>query len=483
MSAVDDLERLLRAKADEVQVPPEIPGSLLRRARRRRWTNAALAGFLATALAVGGFAGVRAATGAGSDKPARPTPGPSSAAWPGIWPQATREEALRAQAGADAGDPRFVPQLISGKVASSYAQTVLGWAGLFVGDTARTAEAGPGPVARAIYSCDPSGRTPCRDPNPSRAVVTLDRLLRHDATGVWFVTSVRGPVPVVIQPAPSGSFVGVKHGDLVLVDVSAGETTVLVHPGPYGVPPRDVFVGPPGAKFPDVYYSAVEPNCTATLMRVSLIGGQPQTIAPGVDPAVSPDGRFLAYMTADYGCDSNQELVVRDLAGGSETRWRLGTRGSPSPWYSGVCRLSWLGDSRRLAYSFCYQDAGERQNVYELDTVRDRGIALVDGTRLAQPDGTTWILAGNDEQSGGLVVWEFCCGQREERPPRIIAVDPANGQLLRTLVDPAPDVVFIRMDLLGRILLYETMDGQVFRFDGAQPVKIADGYQEVFPVT
>src|SRR5439155_14759197 len=69
MSAVDDLERLLRAKADEVQVPPEIPGSLLRRARRRRWTNAALAGFLATALAVGGFAGVRAATGAGSDKP------------------------------------------------------------------------------------------------------------------------------------------------------------------------------------------------------------------------------------------------------------------------------------------------------------------------------------------------------------------------------------------------------------------------------
>jgi hypothetical protein len=39
------------------------------------------------------------------------------------------------------------------------------------------------------------------------------------------------------------------------------------------------------------------------------------------------------------------------------------------------------------------------------------------------------------------------------------------------------------MDLLGRILMYETVDGRVFRFDGAQPVKIAEGYQEVFPVT
>jgi len=477
---VDDLERLLRAKAEEVLVPSEIPRSLLRRARRRRWKNAGLAGLLATALAVGGFAGVRAATGASSDKPARPTPGPSSAAWPGLWPQATREEALRAQAGADAGDAKFVPQLFPGKVASAYAQTVLGWPDPFVGDGAGAADTQSGPVPITIYTCDPNGSTPCRDPHPSRAVVTLDRLLRHDPTGVWFVTAVRGPVPIVIEPKPSGSFVGVKHGDLVLVDVSGGETTVLVHPGSYGVPPRDVFVGPPGAKFPDVYYSAVEPNCTATLMRVSLIGGQPQTIAPGVDPAVSPDGRFLAYMTADYGCDSHQELVVRDLATGSETRWKLGSLGSRPPGYTGVCRLSWLGDSRRLAYSLCYE---EGQNVFELDTVRDRGMALVNGTRLVQPDRTTWIPAGNDEQSGGLVVWEFCCGQHEEQPPRIVAVDPATGHLLRTLMDPAPDVAFIRMDLLGRILMYETMDGQVFRFDGVQPVKIAEGYQEVVPIT
>lgn len=77
----DELREALSRKADEAPRPGGMPEGVLRRARRRRVANGALAGTLALALAFGGFIGVRAAMDAAAPEteiiPGGPSVGPS----------------------------------------------------------------------------------------------------------------------------------------------------------------------------------------------------------------------------------------------------------------------------------------------------------------------------------------------------------------------------------------------------------------------
>lgn len=65
----DELREALSRKAADAPRPGGIPDGVLRRARRRRAANAALAGGLALTLAFGGFLGVRAAMDAAAPEP------------------------------------------------------------------------------------------------------------------------------------------------------------------------------------------------------------------------------------------------------------------------------------------------------------------------------------------------------------------------------------------------------------------------------
>lgn len=57
----NELKHLLRGRAEEMRLPPEIPRPVLRRARRHRRITGALAGLAAIALVAVGFVGIRAA--------------------------------------------------------------------------------------------------------------------------------------------------------------------------------------------------------------------------------------------------------------------------------------------------------------------------------------------------------------------------------------------------------------------------------------
>jgi hypothetical protein len=56
----DELRELLSTKADEMELPPDAPTPVLRRARRRRGRNGALAGLMAVAVVAGAVVGGRA---------------------------------------------------------------------------------------------------------------------------------------------------------------------------------------------------------------------------------------------------------------------------------------------------------------------------------------------------------------------------------------------------------------------------------------
>ena len=91
----DDLKELLRDKADEMRLGQGIPQRVLRRSRRRRVVNTALAGSLALVLGVGAFVGARAAMGsddqahggpAGQLNTPAPTPTSPPSPTPSGWP-------------------------------------------------------------------------------------------------------------------------------------------------------------------------------------------------------------------------------------------------------------------------------------------------------------------------------------------------------------------------------------------------------------
>jgi len=75
----NELKQLLRDRAEEMRLPPEIPRPVLRRARRHRRINGALAGVAAFAVIAVGIIGVRAALvhRTGVSTPAGPSDGGS----------------------------------------------------------------------------------------------------------------------------------------------------------------------------------------------------------------------------------------------------------------------------------------------------------------------------------------------------------------------------------------------------------------------
>ena len=98
--------------------------------------------------------------------------------------------------------------------------------------------------------------------------------------------------------------------------------------------------GPPGGFI--IYHEFFEAT-RVDLMRLPLSGDrkpQPLVQSPGddTDGRVSPDGRWLAYVSTESG---RNEVYVQGLQRGSE-RWRVSTGGGVSP--------RWRGDSRELFY-------------------------------------------------------------------------------------------------------------------------------------
>ncbi len=213
--------------------------------------------------------------------------------------------------------------------------------------------------------------------------------------------------------------------------------------------------------------------CTDDLRRLRLRAGEDEVLATGHarGPALSPDGRFLAYLNGDLCAGEVQYVVVRDLrAGGAETRWRFRLRTEAEP--VSVRRLLWLPDSRTLAYEIGHE---EGSSIYLLDTQGDEGIELGEGRRLGSQDSSLEMIGFHAE---GLAAVRRCFIPPEPgcpAGPEIVALDPGTGEIVATLLRPAPEASAYDLDPSGRHLLYITEDG-LYRWSGGAPVKIGNGY-------
>jgi Tol biopolymer transport system component len=101
-----------------------------------------------------------------------------------------------------------------------------------------------------------------------------------------------------------------------------------------------------------------------------------------MSPAVSPDGRLLAYLASDADCQGTS-LVVRDLTNDAERRWRMRPEGQPSDGenWGYCCRPAWAPDSRHLAYVATRVDS---HSVWELDTADPAPAKMLEPTERAR---------------------------------------------------------------------------------------------------
>lgn len=112
-------------------------------------------------------------------------------------------------------------------------------------------------------------------------------------------------------------------------------------------------MGPEPSAAPDgtVYYDqgvTQGPNArppVEEIVSLPITGGTPRFVAVGHDPTVSPNGRYLAYLTWTDLTNDPEGVVVMDRQTGAETTWQYSTN---KPDING---LSWAPDSKSFVVS------------------------------------------------------------------------------------------------------------------------------------
>lgn len=139
-----------------------------------------------------------------------------------------------------------------------------------------------------------------------------------------------------------------------------------------------------------------------------------------IDPAWSADGKRIAYASDRAG---TQDLYVRDLATGAETRVTTSQGAEVAP--------GWSPDGRALVFQ---TEAGDL-NIVELASgaVRNLAKTLNAPSRASwSPDGKTILVAGLDNAKNRIVAFDVATGQKvvhEPAPGRSIAVRGDDGPL------------------------------------------------------
>jgi hypothetical protein len=298
-----------------------------------------------------------------------------------------------------------------------------------------------------------------------------------DPGGSPTVTPSPDPKPVAGWPS---SFVGLRRGEIVLVDAASGDTIhVLVDNATLGGPSEeigtvDLEVSPDGTTVYFVPFGTPE-----RIMSVPTAGGSPTLVAEGRKPTLSPDGRSLAFVACEgVMAACGNAILVRDLASGETTAWDVGY----SDLWAG--QLAWLPDSRRIAFSMFYP-GDSNPTLHVLDTIADVDIELKDLEKIGPEDvGAGWTVVGYHAPTDGIVVRHYCCSTYatdEVEESSVISVTP-NGRVMATVL-PTPEWLDIELDATGRHFLLLEPGGLVYRMDDTgiepEPIAGAEGFEDV----
>jgi hypothetical protein len=182
--------------------------------------------------------------------------------------------------------------------------------------------------------------------------------------------------------------------------------------------PETLAVSPSGLLFFDrgAHYSE-------KVFSVPLAGGPVRAIAYGRTPAISPDGRLLAYVAENRGSAVRgvgpTGIVVRDLASGAQRTWAVPVADAYIP------TMTWSPDGRHLAVT---TDAGPGAITLVLDTMAP-GRTLSAARRMPLPPGVRFAGYLTARTGVGVVV----AGAYPALRTGLIEVDAGTGKVIRPL--------------------------------------------------
>lgn len=330
----------------------------------------------------------------------------------------------------------------------------------------------------------PTGGTP---PHPA-GTTTVPGPVAGTTSGSASSPTVARPPDVVAVTA---------SGSLVVLDSTSGTVLRTLYPG--NVRPARVGPGSTGdaeevAVSPDgrTVYFAVSGACQQEVESIPVGGGQAKKIDVGDVPALSPDGRELAYArewppNPGPACPtptSPSVLVVRNLSAGTVRTYQLpDVLGAGHP--LGINHLSWDPSGRKLAVSTAEIQDGEGMSVQIFD--RDNGqpavpdpakpptIPVVGGQ---DPDGSYYNQATFLPDGHLFTVRQCCLGW----PPVTKYVDldeiDTQGNVIHRVATGYTDRTHtsLSVDATGHWLLYISGDEIYISGNGATPAPLTSGY-------
>lgn len=284
-------------------------------------------------------------------------------------------------------------------------------------------------------------------------------------------------VPVVAGLEMPKTIVSLSEtGTVVLLDTTTGNPLrVLARHEPGSL--QGVAIAPDRRS---AYY-AVSSGCgVGTIYRVDLDGAAvPRRVATGVSPAVSPDGRQLAYAAPgsplpEGGTNCHNVVVVQDLQTHTFRSWRY-PDDENHRWvlYQGgsFTKIAWSPDSTRLALTLSYE--GDSVSVLDIATDGD----LSETEEVVIPGGGGDSRHPAWQGSSGLLAivnsaFECCFEDNYQGPTRTLLVDVPNRRS-EDLLAPGVQPTWLDFDWSGDHLLYVDAGHLYRRTQQEAPILVA----------
>ncbi len=270
-----------------------------------------------------------------------------------------------------------------------------------------------------------------------------------------------------------------SQGALVVLDPLTGVARTILVRG--GVLAGAVSVSSDGR----TVYFAAQHGCGGTIESVPAGGGRVSVIAPGVLPAVSPDGTKVAFDRIPCGrpgsAAGRPEVVVRDLAGGGE---KVLTAAPGRAQGGAVPELSWSPDSTRLLVAVGLPEGSRSWILAQVDPATARYYLPSAGSGatavpVTGPDAAHSYYRGGAFLPGGdLFVDRICCtdGTAGETSNLLWEIGPS-GRFVRQVAIGwlNRDHTSLDGDPSGHWLLYLSGPDLFLSLDGAAPFKLTTG--------
>ena len=293
-----------------------------------------------------------------------------------------------------------------------------------------------------------------------------------------------GALPPPTTPGRPGVVAVTADGALVVLDPSTGAVArTLVASGVVG----DEIAVPRGGN--TVYFAAAR-GCTDEIESVPLAGGTPALIAPGVLPAISPDGTRLAFarnpLYLPDGCHPSFSttaftLAVRTLGTGRQVVYPMAASNVPAlP--SPISHLSWAPDGTRLAVSIRETQDNEGWNIIIADTASAKYYLSGPGVTAVPLTGpqarSSYYREGVFMPDGSLFVNRVCCQGVPVRTTSSLMweVGMSGGLVHQVAIGLTSRVhASLDADATGHWLLYLSGTDLYVSRNGATPVLVASG--------